>query len=80
MDRTYGLRTLIIDLTYNSVLRRGVVRCPILAMVAEIIKHFMGRSMLVDSPLLESSGEVVERFMFIVPFKYRLLLMGHISR
>ena len=52
-DRAYGLRTLIMDLTFNNVLRRGVVRCPLLATVAEIVKHFTGRNMPVDSPLLE---------------------------
>ena len=64
-DRTHGLRTLMTDLTFNNVLRRGAVRCPLLATVAEIVKHFTGKNMPVDSPLLEkfemhwrSGGEV----------------------
>ena len=53
-DLANGLRTLLVDLRFNSVLRRGAVRCPLLATVAEIVKHFTGRQFPIDSPLLES--------------------------
>ncbi|CAK9046628.1 unnamed protein product, partial [Durusdinium trenchii] len=59
---------------FNSVLRRGAVRCPLLATVAEIVKHFTGRQFPIDSPLLESfqlhwrsGGEVHVYHAFQIP-------------
>ena len=51
-DHELGVRAVMIDLTYSSVLRRGVVRCGILATVAEITRMFSGTQIPIDSPLL----------------------------
>ena len=41
-DRDHGLKTILLDLTFNNILQRGAVRVAILATVAEIVALFVG--------------------------------------
>lgn len=53
-DVSRGMRTLLVDLTFANVLRRGAVRSPILSTVAEIAHLFSARALPIDSPLLQT--------------------------
>ena len=51
-DVEQGMRALLVDLRFSSVLRRGAIRCGILATVAEITRFFTNWQIPIDSPLL----------------------------
>lgn len=53
-DVIHGMRVLLIDLTFSNVLRRGAVRCSVLATVVEIVYYFTGRILPIDSPLMST--------------------------
>ena len=51
-DIGQGMRSILVDLVYSNVLRRGAIRCNILATVIEIARYFTSWRIPIDSPLL----------------------------
>ena len=52
-DRTKGLQTVLIDLTYSNIRHRGVIRYNILATVVELVVLFVGAPIRIHHGILE---------------------------